>query len=506
MKKILALILATLLTVSALAISVSAGYIVLGGEATADNNFGNSYTVKRTSTAITLDGKATEDEDWAEAQKSEAFELVYYDGTADSTTIDTVVPTNSRPTTTLKAMWYTDGTDYFLYILIESNDQTVPMKNGEANYGEFAYDSFHAVFDENGDGINELQLPAMYLTGRSLTENQISGISRYTYASDLSKHATGGGYTMEMQYKFKTASECANTVMFDFACIDGKYSDGKYSRYSWNGLNNTNQKATGVLNISSEMVNAVDENADVVYYNGEIPTSHAYAENGSVTLAVALGGRKIGAWKAVGGTKLYAPGSTVTLAENEKLRLEAIYAAPVTLEGAAAFIGEGNKLRFDAEITDLDKLGVAAKEAGFIFVKADLLTEDIVATGITEEALTAANITFTKVPASAVAANISCELTAADDTTEYAAVSYLKYALDAENDAVVYSKYDADANVRCVEAVAKAAYNDRSSVKKAGFDFKILDAALGIENFEIMSYSPYTVEQLLVLKALGKIS
>ncbi len=515
MKKFLSLVIAVVMMISAFAITASASWKYFdsaSSDATDADNFGNSYTVKRTAEQIVLDGKVTDGEDWGSAANSAAFKMVYYSGNADDTTIDKTVPLSSRPTVTFKSMWYNDGTDSYLYILLDSSDSTLPIVNGATKYDHWASDSFHLVVDENNDGTdsapaNELQTAAMYLTGRSgLSETSYPGITRLTYAFDDRRANGGQGYGVEMIYKFKTAADCAGEVGFDIVSTDRIGETGDiYIRNSWNGINNTNKNGTGILNISSDMVKPVNENADVLYYNGTILTNSAMKDmSGKVTLPTSLGGRNVGAWKEVGGTKIYAPGAEVTVADNTKLSLEAVYSAPVTLDGAAACMDDSKKMRFDAEVGDLDKLGTSVKEVGFIFVKSELLTQTVIEAGITEDSLTAANIAFTKVAASAVVASFSGELTAEDTATEYSAVSYIKFEAEG-GDAVVYSDYSEEKNSRCIEDICKAAYADRTQVKNGEYTYKI-GKDHGVENFEIMSYSPYTPKQLGVLKTLGKIS
>ena len=497
--KIISLFLIAVLLLSVIALPISASY---HWTTDAKKDHGFSYTVKRASAPIVVDGKVSAGEEWQYAEDSQAFQVAYVSGNF------TALPENEPLLTpTFKAMWYNDGTDAYLYILMNVNDKRIASVGATAWNG----DVFQGSFDENGDGTEELKLAAMYLGGRELTEGQVAGISRFTYKTDdrRTSDGTGDGYTVEMQYKFKNAADCSGTVLADFYVADYLENNATYGRYSWNGVyDNGAQKPFGKFAISSDLANpnlAVMTD-DAIFYNGETAIASRNKDTeGKITLPLKASERTIAGWMTMETTpKFYAPGAKID-AGSTQIKLKAVFAAPVTSTGASIFIGDGNKLRFEATLPSLTDISSYVTEAGFIFVELAKLTDAILADGVTAEELTAASVEFSAVKAEAIAENIKGVATAKDGDTKYAAISYIKIKYSDNAEVVIYSDFSAENNSRCVSEVAAAAYNDRTSVKTETYTFK-QGKDYGVTNFEIMSYSPYANVQLDVLKKLGKIS
>lgn len=497
--KIISLFLIAVLLLSVIALPISASY---HWTTDAKKDHGFSYTVKRASAPIVVDGKVSAGEEWQYAEDSQAFQVAYVSGNF------TALPENEPLLTpTFKAMWYNDGTDAYLYILMTVNDKRIASVGATAWNG----DVFQGSFDENGDGTEELKLAAMYLGGRELTEGQVPGISRFTYKTDdrRTSDGTGDGYTVEMQYKFKNAADCSGTVLADFFVADYLENNATYGRYSWNGVyDNSAQKPFGKFAISSDLANpnlAVMTD-DAIFYNGETAIASRNKDTeGKITLPLKASERTIAGWMTMETTpKFYAPGAKID-AGSTQIKLKAVFAAPVTSTGASIFIGDGNKLRFEATLPSLTDISSYVTEAGFIFVELAKLTDAILADGVTAEELTAASVEFSAVKAEAIAENIKGVATAKDGDTKYAAISYIKIKYSDNAEVVIYSDFSAENNSRCVSEVAAAAYNDRTSVKTETYTFK-QGKDYGVTNFEIMSYSPYANVQLDVLKKLGKIS
>ncbi|MBR4013723.1 MAG: hypothetical protein IKJ00_05445 [Clostridia bacterium] len=497
--KIISLFLIAVLLLSVIALPISASY---HWTTDAKKDHGFSYTVKRASAPIVVDGKVSAGEEWQYADDSQAFQVAYVSGNF------TALPENEPLLTpTFKAMWYNDGTDAYLYILMTVNDKRIASVGATAWNG----DVFQGSFDENGDGTEELKLAAMYLGGRELTEGQVPGISRFTYKTDdrRTSDGTGDGYTVEMQYKFKNAADCSGTVLADFFVADYLENNATYGRYSWNGVyDNSAQKPFGKFAISSDLANpnlAVMTD-DAIFYNGETAIASRNKDTeGKITLPLKASERTIAGWMTMETTpKFYAPGAKID-AGSTQIKLKAVFAAPVTSTGASIFIGDGNKLRFEATLPSLTDISSYVTEAGFIFVELAKLTDAILADGVTAEELTAASVEFSAVKAEAIAENIKGVATAKDGDTKYAAISYIKIKYSDNAEVVIYSDFSAENNSRCVSEVAAAAYNDRTSVKTEDYTFK-QGKDYGVTNFEIMSYSPYANVQLDVLKKLGKIS
>ena len=498
--KIISLFLIAVLLLSVIALPTSAAWNWMTATGAESMDRGLSYTVKRASATITVDGKVSVGEEWQYADDSQVFGLSVVN-------VDSGHPDAEHLLTpTFKAMWYSDGTDAYLYILMNVNDKGIASVGATAWNG----DLFQGGFDENGDGTKELALPAMYLGGRELTEGQVSGISRFTYKTDdrRTSDGTGDGYTVEMQYKFKNAADCSGTVLMDLFVTNYLESIQQYERYSWNGIYDGSHAVTGDLVISADLANpnlAVMTD-DAIFYNGETAIASRNKDTeGKITLPLKASERTIAGWMTMETTpKFYAPGAKID-AGSTQIKLKAVFAAPVTSTGASIFIGDGNKLRFEATLPSLTDISSYVTEAGFIFVELAKLTDAILADGVTAEELTAASVEFSAVKAEAIAENIKGVATAKDGDTKYAAISYIKIKYSDNAEVVIYSDFSAENNSRCVSEVAAAAYNDRTSVKTEDYTFK-QGKDYGVTNFEIMSYSPYANVQLDVLKKLGKIS
>lgn len=500
--KLTSLIVIAALIISVIALPISASWNWVTATGASTTNRGNSYTVKRASTPIIVDGKVSAGEEWNYAASSQKFEVAYVAGDVGNNGL----PANDQKLSpTLKAMWYSDGTDAYLYILLNVDDRTIASVGASAWNG----DVFQGNFDENGDGTKELSLAAMYLPGRDLTEGQVSGISRFTYKTDDRRTAdgTGDGYTVEMQYKFKNTADCADQVLVDFFIADYLETIKTYARYSWNGMYDGGHTPYGVFNISSDMANPNLANMadDAIFYNGDTAVASARKDaEGKITLPLTASERTIAGWMTMDAAqKFYAPGAKID-AGSSQINLKAVFAAPVTSTGASIYIGNGNKLRFEATLPELSQISSYITEAGFIFVELAKLNDGILAGGITAEELTAAGIEFTSVKVDTVAENIKGVLEAKDSDTKYTAVSYVKFKYSDNYEGTVYSDTVLENHSRCVSEVAVAAYNDRTSVKNKEYTFK-QNKTYGIPDFEILSYSPYANVQLDILKQIGKI-
>ena len=91
MKKIfkltsLIVIAALIISVIALPISASWNWVTATGAST--TNRGNSYTVKRASTPIVVDGKISAGEEWNYAANSQIFEVSYVAGDVGNNGLD----------------------------------------------------------------------------------------------------------------------------------------------------------------------------------------------------------------------------------------------------------------------------------------------------------------------------------------------------------------------------------------------------------------------------------
>lgn len=351
----------------------------------------------------------------------------------------------------------------------------------------------------------------MYIGGREISESASVGASRFTCKSDDRRTAdgTGDGYTVEMQYKFKNAADCSGTVLLDIFVQDYLETVKSYARYSWNGIYDTGNTPLGKLTISSDLANTTlaDLNDDALFYNGETAVaSQKKDSDGNVTLPEKASGRTVAGWATTDGTgKLYAPGSKVAVGSTQ-LKLKAVFAAPVTQNGASVLIATESKLRFEAVIPQFSEIQTYITESGFIFVELSKLNGEILTDGaFTAEELTNANIEFQNVKSETVAEKIYGSFNAKDTDTKYAAVSYVKVKYSDGTELYIYSEFSVENHSRNICEVAVAAYNDRTSVKNSEYSFK-QGKEYGVEDFEILSYSPYANVQLNVLKALGKIS
>ncbi len=193
-----------------------------------------SYTVYKTNTPVDINTEAPE-ADWANVP-SQAL-------------INTQYTAQDYFSASFKALWYTNGTDAYLYILANVAD-TTPAGIGDENS---AGDAIFFNIDENGDGQTDFSTPSMWFDGRSLTEDQTPGIARFTYKTHDHRQDSGT-YTLKLQYKFLKTESCTDNINFDI-CIQDNYKDTQsdssaYSRYSW--VNCNDQKTAGGHGIISD--------------------------------------------------------------------------------------------------------------------------------------------------------------------------------------------------------------------------------------------------------------
>lgn len=128
-KQIISAMLIAVFLISAISVPVSAASWKWTNETTFDR--GNSYTVKRASAPITVDGKVSAGEDWNYAADSRAFDAAYVGNSADG------LPTNDQNCApSFKALWYSDGSDAYLYILLSVDDKTIASVGATAWNGD----------------------------------------------------------------------------------------------------------------------------------------------------------------------------------------------------------------------------------------------------------------------------------------------------------------------------------------------------------------------------------
>ncbi len=222
--------------------------VVSNGKVLTGEDILGRYYIYRTLSPITLDGVASDNEAWNAVEWSSLFNKTVtgkYAGQADFQA-------------KMKVLWQNDGANAYLYFLIETNDKTNSF--GQSGW---PYDYFKVAVDEDINGKNETATQARYL-GQDKSDDRIQ------YAVD-DHRADGAGYTVEVKYTFKDASNCSETVFMeafvhDFTGTSASDTSGTcWNRYAWKNTTSGDDSANGIGLISDIPVFSVktEEGASV---------------------------------------------------------------------------------------------------------------------------------------------------------------------------------------------------------------------------------------------------
>ena len=248
------------------------------------------------------------------------------------------------------------------------------------------------------------------------------------------------------------------------------------------------------------VVDYKDTDNAIFYFNNK-PITSMNATNGKVKLPDSILGVKVIGWVNRADSKLYKVGEEVTYSGTQ-LKIDAVVLGVELQRGASVFIENPSKLGFTLDVGGYDTVSNYISGMGVLTVEASMLTDGMIESGLTKELLAANGITPTDNKPAAKAAKYRAEISVTQNDTQYAAIAYVTVKYGDNTEVTYYSEFNKLVNVRSVQEVAAAAYNDRLGVKEAEYTYK-QKSNYGVLNFEKLSYSPYANVQLDVLKVLG---
>lgn len=468
-----------------------------------DGVVARSYDIYRTDASkMTLDAKVGADEPWDKVPWSEQLQEYTRNNGADLTGF-----TFSENPGHFKALWASDALGSYLYFLIELDDP-----DGEySGKGDWASDVFQVFVDETGTATGPIEANGTVARRTASQHNKpsdkiqkVSNWFEYFVARD------GNTVTIEGKYIFTDTQYAKADGVLGIDVFSQRSNGSTFvNQLTWStygSASNATKLGRGVLKngYAVDLGNEVDETADVVYYsNGVAVASTAKGADGKVTLPAEASGSRIAAWKNRGDNKLYAPGSAFEVG-GAQVKFDAVFLNLTLQSGASVRLSGDAALKFEGLVSEFATLKDYLSKTGIVIVETRLLNDEMIAKGVTPAALTAAGIEFTKAEADS-AATFEGTLDGITDTELlYSAIPYAVVKMGDGSTVEFGGEYAPENNARSVAAVSTAAYQDRAMIKASEYKFRA-NKDFGVPNFEALSYSPYTMEQLALLKGFAKI-
>lgn len=486
MKKYISLFLALILLVSAASV-----FTVSVNAAGADK----SYYLYKSATAPVIDGTAEdlwEPYPWSEQLTDISWSKGNY--------------TNPALNARFKALWVENSQDptmIDLYIMVQYT-----------GYFDYPTISGVRVFFTNGDGT------------ASWTDIMRKRGDKTGVTADYTHWHEQGGYNSAIAeadsmvtFEFVGHVKKEDNLKLDIVVLDGSTWSTR-ADYTWNGCSSelsTTKAASGALNMMQEISN-IDFNADVLFaIDGQPVLSADKGANNAVTLPSyeVIGGNLIG-WKDASGN-LYPVGGSYTVSGSNQVRLTGLVLKNTDyylLDGASILIEEPTALRYevlDAQTATMNSIASLVQEKGALVVETSKLTDAILADRTFSAAeLDAASITYEKTVFTTAQNGIHYVLknNISDVKTSYSACAYITVQFADGSTQTVYLAYSALNNARSVKDVATAAYADRATVPAPltdtiSYKFKV-GKDFGVGDYTVLSFSPYTKEQLTLLDSFRK--
>ncbi len=224
MRKIISLVLAILLTMSV--------FVVMSG---ADTITTKQIVIPEAGSAIDVSDGVNTSGEWDAIPSNDGFTAYHEYNTAK----------RNDYSASFKTAYRIEGEKAYLYLLLTVVDPTLKLAS------TWDYDAFCISIDENGDGTTELETPTMYIleerTWASEQQKKDFGCDRLTYKGVKTNDGSADvGYTVEMKYEFKNASDCDGSILINIGVQD-KNTDQTNAcvRYTWS--NNYNSGSFGAF-------------------------------------------------------------------------------------------------------------------------------------------------------------------------------------------------------------------------------------------------------------------
>ena len=228
------------------------------GKVTYDPYGAKEYTIYNAGTTISVDGNAANDSVWENAEWG-------YLTRTSSTNVAGQLAEQEGFSPKFKAMWYKDGQNAYLYLLIDVNDNRDPHLQSWLTDGfQFAIDETaeQTVRTTNNQHVINCSTAFLFAdTDSNGNEKPRTGLALdldYQYIRDEN------GYTIEAVYQFVDAENCNGNVRFDLFVQDSWEQTGDsgncYARYSYGGIYDVSLPITnGAIGILSPYTSPADE-------------------------------------------------------------------------------------------------------------------------------------------------------------------------------------------------------------------------------------------------------
>lgn len=468
-----------------------------------------TYDIYRTDAGkMTIDATAGEDEPWDKIEWSEQFRKYYQNGSAnlDGYTI-------SENPGHFKALWATDSSSAYLYFLIELDDPdgAYTQANGQDNW---QCDVFQVFVDEKGE--SHTAVPGAGAGANGKTNRRTGSIlakssDRVNLCGNWFEYVVkreGTTVTIEGKYIFSDPSCAKENGNIKLEVVSQRCNGSVYvDQYSWcNNCQDPNafdKCGIGSLKAAyaADLGNTVDDEDDVLFFsNGTAIGSAKKDADGYVELPKIASGTNVCAWKNMKNGEIYAAGSRFAVGD-EQVELDAMFVRVSLVDGARIRLSGEAALKFNGTVDNFDSVSEYLTKTGIVIVETSLLTEELLAKGVTPAVLTEAGIDFVKSENNAAVTFEGVIDEISDKDKIYSAIPYVVVRMSDNSEVEFAGIYSEANNARSIKMVATAAYHDRTLIKSGDNQFKA-GKEFGITGFEAISYSPYTNEQLAFVKEI----
>lgn len=451
-----------------------------------------SYNIYRVDPSkMTVDGVVGADEPWEKVPFSEPVRIYWQNLVPDETPAK------------FKALWGSDASGAYLYFWAKLNDPDGTYNNG---------DVFQFLVDETGKSTTPCQAggsatgPCRRTTILSLREETKTVGNWFEYT--VKRTNDGKDVTVEAKYTFSDTKNAAVNAEIGLDFLTQRTnSEGKcITQWAW--CNNDAQSKPNIAGRATlKKINAVDlgtvvdEDDDAVFYNaGLAVASRTKDANGEVTLPETVSGVTVCGWKNRADNKLYAGGSRFKV-ETAGVKFDAVSPEASLAVGARVRLADVGALKFEGSVAEFDAMKPYLKKVGILFVETANLTEEVLTKGATPSTLTAANIPFNRAESDAAETFSGVLENLTDGNLVYSALPYVIVEMADGSTVEFAGKYSAADNARSVNAVASAAFNDRTLTKNETHPHK-MGKDFGVTGFEALSFSPYNKTELAILKKI----
>ncbi len=468
------------------------GVSVFAEEETAKPSY-NAYRVDPSK--MKVDGLAGENEPWEKVAYSSPVKVVSKATEPDET------PAR------FKVLWGSDASGAYLFFWAALNDP-----DGSYDTNPTEGDVFKFIWDEAGNSTScsssgegpcrRISITPLRDDGKSLKKGD-------WFEWYVRRSGDGKDVVVEAKYKFSDTKYAVENAVLGLEFITQRVThDTKKLIATWawsSGDSQAKPQEAGRLILKKinavDLGTVVDEDDDAVFYNaGLAVASRTKDANGEVTLPETVSGATVCGWKNRADNKLYAGGSRFKV-ETAGVKFDAVSPEVSLAVGARVRLADVGALKFEGSVAEFDAMKPYLKKVGILFVETANLTEEVLTKGATPSTLTAANIPFNRAESDAAETFSGVLENLTDGNLVYSALPYVIVEMADGSTVEFAGKYSAADNARSVNAVASAAFNDRTLTKNETHPHK-MGKDFGVTGFEALSFSPYNKTELAILKKI----